>query len=237
MTITESTLIADIATDVPSSVRVFQRHGVDFCCGGKKPLAVACDELGLSFADLTREIETAAAGPAATVRDWNTAPLHDLIEHIVATYHEPLREEMPRLEAMAVRVARVHGQKAPRLLDRIEHIVGELSADLTEHMRKEELVLFPAIRDIEKGASSRVPLDAPIRVMEWEHDRAGELLAELRSLTDGYVPPEWACATARALYQGLAELEASMHVHVHLENNILFPRTLALVRTLSAALA
>jgi regulator of cell morphogenesis and NO signaling len=236
MTITEHSLIADIAADVPSSVRIFQRHGVDFCCGGKRPLAVACEELGLSLEEITREIETAAAGAAPSDCDWNTAPLHDLTAHIVATYHEPLREEMPRLEAMATRAARVHGQKAPRLLGRIEAIVGELSADLNEHMRKEELVLFPAIRNIEKGGTSRVPLDAPIRVMEWEHDRAGELLAELRSLTDGYRPPEWACATVRALYQGLAELEASMHVHVHLENNILFPRALALVKTLTAAL-
>ena len=236
MTITQDTPIAEIAADIPASVRIFQRHGVDFCCGGRKPLAVACGELGLSFADIARQIEEAAAGPQASDRDWNTAPLQDLAAHIVAAYHEPLREELPRLEEMASRVARVHGEKAPRLLARIETIVGELSADLHEHMRKEELVLFPAIRNVENGGVSQVPLDAPIRVMEWEHDRAGELLGELRSLTDGYVPPAWACATVRALYQGLTELEASMHVHVHLENNILFPRTLALVRTLTAAL-
>jgi regulator of cell morphogenesis and NO signaling len=228
MTITESTLIADIAADVPSSVRVFQRYSVDFCCGGKRPLAVACEEQGLSFSDIRREIELVAAAPAAAQRDWNTASLHDLTDHIVTAYHEPLREEMPRLAAMAARVARVHGQKAPRLLGRIEAVVGELSADLTEHMRKEELVLFPVIRGIENGGTSPMPLDRPIHVMELEHDRAGELLAELRALTAGYAPPGWACATARALYQGLAELEASMHVHVHLENNVLFPRAIAL---------
>ena len=231
MTITETTLIADIAADVPSSVRVFQRYGVDFCCGGKRPLAAACQEQGLSFPEIKDEIERVGAGPAASQRDWNTASLHDLTEHIVTTYHEPLREEMPRLEAMAARVARVHGQKAPRLLDRIEAIVGELSADLTGHMRKEEIVLFPVIRGIENGATSPMPLDRPIHVMELEHDRAGELLAELRALTAGYAPPDWACATTRALYQGLAELEASMHVHVHLENNVLFPRAIALAAT------
>jgi regulator of cell morphogenesis and NO signaling len=230
MTITESTLIADIAADVPSSVRVFQRYSVDFCCGGKRPLAVACEEQGLSFSDIRREIELVAAAPAAAQHDWNTASLHDLTDHIVTAYHQPLREEMPRLGAMAARVARVHGQKAPRLLDRIEAIVGELSADLSEHMRKEEIVLFPAIRSIENGGTSAMPLDRPIHVMELEHDRAGELLAELRVLTAGYVPPDWACATARALYQGLADLEASMHLHVHLENNVLFPRAIALAR-------
>jgi regulator of cell morphogenesis and NO signaling len=235
MTITETTPIADIAASVPASVRVFQRHGVDFCCGGRKPLAIACEELGLSLSDIAQEIESAAAAPAAPDRDWNTAPLRDLTAHIVATYHEPLREEMPRLETMATRVARVHGPKAPRLLARIEHIVGELSADLNEHMQKEERVLFPAIGAAEQGSASRMPLDAPIRVMEWEHDRAGELLAELRSITDGYAAPAWACATARALYQGLAELEASMHVHVHLENNVLFPRAMALAGMSAAA--
>jgi regulator of cell morphogenesis and NO signaling len=234
MTITENSLIADIAADIPASVRVFQRHGVDFCCGGRRPLAVACEELGLSVAEVTRELEVASAAPAVTDRDWNTASFHDLTAHIVAAYHEPLREEMPRLETMAARVATVHGQKAPRLLARIEAIVGELSADLNEHMRKEELVLFPAIRNLERGAAAKMALDAPIRMMEWDHDRAGELLGELRSLTCDYVPPYWACATVRALYQGLAELEAGMHVHVHLENNILFPRALAMVGTLNA---
>ena len=228
MTITETTLIADIAAGVPSSVRVFQRYNVDFCCGGRRPLAVACKEQGLSFPDIRREIELVAAGPATSQRDWNAASLHELTDHIVTAYHEPLREELPRLEAMAARVARVHGQKAPHLLDRIEAVAGELSADLTEHMRKEEFVLFPAIRAVESGGTSTIPLDRPIHVMELEHDRASELLAELRALTAGYVPPDWACATARALYQGLAELEASMHVHVHLENNVLFPRAIAL---------
>lgn len=227
MTITESTLIADIAAGLPASVRVFQRHGVDFCCGGRKPLAVACQELGLSFPDIAQELEALVGGPAAVTRDWTTAPLHELTSHIVTTYHDPLRQEMPRLEGMAARVARVHGAKAPQLLPRIEAIVGELSADLNEHMRKEELVLFPAIRAIERGAAAGIPLAQPIRVMESEHDRAGELLFELRRLTQGYVAPEWACATARALYQGLSELEAAMHVHVHLENNVLFPRALA----------
>jgi regulator of cell morphogenesis and NO signaling len=228
MTITEHTTVGDIAAALPSSVRVFQRHRLDFCCGGKKPLSVACAELGLSAATLVQEIEVAAAEPDVSDRDWTTAPLHQLTAHIVATYHVPLREELPRLESMAARVARVHGQKAPRLLGRLEAIVGELAADLYAHMRKEEMVLFPAIGTIERGGTYPVPLGAPIDVMEGEHDRAGALLAELRALTDGYTLPAWACATVRALYQGLAGLETSMQAHVHLENNILFPRALAL---------
>ena len=219
MNITTNTTVADIAATLPSSVRVFQRHGIDFCCGGKTPLAVACEEHGIAFADLVAAIETSRRTPQADERDWNAEPLSRLVDHIIATYHEPLREELPRLEAMAAKVARVHGGRAPHLA-RFEGIVAELSSELRAHMRKEELVLFPAI------CAGGGPA-APIAVMEEEHEHAGALLAELRDLTEGYAPPAWACQTFRALYQGLAELEATMHVHVHLENNILFPRALA----------
>jgi regulator of cell morphogenesis and NO signaling len=228
MTITEHTPVADIASAFPSSVRVFQRHGIDFCCGGKTPLAVACQEHGVAFAAIVRDIEAAAHAPAHDERDWNHEPLHALIEHVVSTYHDPLREELPRLEAMAAKVSWVHGARASHLA-RLEAVVSELSAELTTHMRKEEMVLFPAIRTIEKGRGRpAVPISAPISVMEAEHDHAGALLSELRTMTDGYVAPSWACQTFRALYDGLSELEDAMHVHVHLENNILFPRALAL---------
>ena len=228
MTITEHTTVADIATAIPSSVRVFQRHGVDFCCGGKRPLALVCEEQGLSLADLTSEIEASSLSPEGD-RDWTKAPLADLADHIVTTYHDALRAELPRLETMAAKVARVHGAHAAYLAQ-VEDIVGELSADLNQHMRKEELIVFPAIRGLEAAVPGRVsfPFEAPITVMEQEHDHAGELFAELRRMTGQYVAPEWACATFRALYQGLADLEAAMHVHVHLENNVLFPRALAL---------
>ena len=224
MTITEKTRIADIASALPSSVRVFQRHGIDFCCGGKRPIGTVCEERGLSFTELAGAIEASRESVDET-RDWLREPLSALTEHIVTAYHQPLREEVPRLQAMATRVARVHGDKAPYLA-RIEAIVAELSTDLLAHMSKEELVLFPAIRASEVNGGQPSRIAAPIAVMEHEHDHAGALLAELRSLTDGYQVPEWGCATVRALYHGLAELEASMHVHVHLENNLLFPRAL-----------
>jgi regulator of cell morphogenesis and NO signaling len=137
-----------------------------------------------------------------------------------------LRKELPRLESMAAKVARTHGLSAAHLA-RLEAIVSELSAELRSHMRKEELVLFPAIRTIEEGgAHPGIPI--PIAVMEHEHDHAAALLSELRAMTDGYVPPPWACETFRALYDGLFVLEAAMHIHVHLENNVLFPRALVL---------
>jgi regulator of cell morphogenesis and NO signaling len=228
MTITETTTIGDIAAALPSSVPVFQRHNIDFCCGGKRPVGDVCRDRGLNFTTIASEIEAAAATRRATERDWSVEALGTLIRHIVATYHVPLRDELPRLEAMAAKVATVHGSKAPALA-RIAAIVTELSADLRAHMRKEELVLFPAIDALEAGPASLLRIDAPISVMEHEHDGAGALLAELRELSGGYAPPERGCATLGALYHGLAELESAMHVHVHLENNVLFPRALRLM--------
>lgn len=227
MSINESTTVAEIASAIPASVRVFQRHGIDFCCGGKTPLARVCQERGVSYEEVVRAIEASARAPQPDDTDWNAAPLHRLIDHIVATYHQPLGDELARLEAMAGKVFRVHGAKAAHLA-RLDAIVLELARELRSHMRKEELVLFPAIRAIEARQAAGPAIDAPIAVMEHEHDHAGALLAELRAITDGYAPPAWACATFQALYRGLAELESAMHVHVHLENNILFPRALSL---------
>lgn len=222
--ITESTQVSDIAAAVPAGVRVFQRYGIDFCCGGKVPIGSACEEQGVSFTEVAGAIRTAAARPARDERDWATLPLEALIDHIVATYHDTLREELPRLRQMAAKVARVHGENAPHL-PRLETIVNELSADMISHMGKEEGALFPAIRAIAHGpAPSVMPLDAPILMMEHEHELTGAQLAELRAMTDDYVAPSWACQTFQALYEGLSELEANMHVHVHLENNVLFPR-------------
>jgi regulator of cell morphogenesis and NO signaling len=230
MSITEQTTISEIAGALPSSVRVFQRHGIDFCCGGKRPIGAVCAEKGLSFPVLAQEIQSSVADSGEADRDRSQEPLADLIAHIVTRYHDRLRDELPVLETLAAKVARVHGGKAPHLA-RVETIVTELSADLHSHMQKEEVVLFPTIAAIEAKVRPAMPISAPIAVMEHEHDHAGQLLAELRRITRGYDLPDWACTTFRALYGGLAAVEADMHVHVHLENNILFPRALALVAT------
>lgn len=227
MTIDQTTTVAEIASALPASVRLFQRHGIDFCCGGKTPLATVCQQKGIPFADVTRALDALPTGPAGDDRDWTREPLARLADHIVATYHDALRDELPRLEGMAVKVAKVHGARAPHLV-RLASVVQELSADLHAHMQKEEGVLFPAIRALERGAA-RGSIAAPIAVMEHEHDQAGALLSELHAISDGYAAPDWACGTFRALYHGLSELESTMHVHVHLENNILFPRALATV--------
>jgi regulator of cell morphogenesis and NO signaling len=159
MTITESTLIAEIAAALPSSVRVFQRHGIDFCCGGKKPIGDVCRERGLQFESIAGEVQTEAARPVTSDRQWSREALGALIGHILATYHEPLREELPRLQAMAAKVAAVHGSKDPRL-GRVSDLVKDLSADLHAHMQKEEWVLFPAIEALEAGIAPPLRIDA-----------------------------------------------------------------------------
>jgi regulator of cell morphogenesis and NO signaling len=127
------------------------------------------------------------------------------------------------IDTLAARVARAHGAKSQALVE-VREVVADLVTELTTHMQKEEVVLFPMIRRIEAGQAAPMPLDAPIHVMEREHDHAGDLLQRLRVLTDDYVPPPFACDTLRALYRELDALEQAMHVHVHLENNVLFPR-------------
>lgn len=235
MNITESTTVAEIASAVPSSVRIFQRHGIDFCCGGKTPLALACEEQGVPVAEMIDAIAAVARSPQTDSRDWTTESLQHLIDHIIVTYHDPLREELPRLESMASKVSHVHGNRAPYLAQ-VAAIVADLSSHLQLHMRKEELVLFPAIRRLEaRFAPPDLRLEGATMAMEHEHDNAGAVLSELRVIADDYVTPKWACETFRALYHGLSELEATMYVHVHLENNILFPRALALEHSLRAA--
>jgi regulator of cell morphogenesis and NO signaling len=229
MIITETTTVAEVAAAFPAAVRIFERHLIDFCCGGRQTLRDACEERGLTYEELARALAVVDAA-RSDHREWMREPLPALVEHIVGTYHDALRKEMPRLEVMADRAVGIHGATLP-VLRHVPEILGELSADLNEHMWKEEHVLFPAIQAMASGASDPQRwIAAPIQVMEEEHDRAGELLAQLRRATDGYLAPDWSCATLRALYEALARLEREMHVHVHLENNILFPRALEHVR-------
>ena len=231
MTITETTTVAAVAAAVPDSVAVFQAQGIDFCCGGARALGDVCRERGIRFSELAAAIEEAQRHSTQERADWQHEPLHALIDHIIETYHKRLREELPRLHALAVKVRRAHGDKTPDVA-RLEDLLTELSTGLIEHMGKEEAVLFPAIRNLEGGDMSRTArLTVPVQVMEQEHEHAGVLLAELRGAANDYQVPDWGCGTVRALYRGLEDMERSMHVHVHLENNILFPRALRLTES------
>jgi regulator of cell morphogenesis and NO signaling len=214
--------IGRIAAEHPLATRVFARHGLDFCCGGGRPLREACEQRGLDaraiLAEITQEI---AEQPEEREARWDEAPLDDLIEHILATYHVPLQEELPRLEAMVRRVADVHRDTRPETWAELSAVYAGLKAELEQHMAREEQILFPMIR---RGQGAMA--GGPIAIMEHEHDSTGRALDRLRELTGGYEVPEGACNTWRALWHGLAALEQALHQHIHLENNVLFPRAL-----------
>jgi regulator of cell morphogenesis and NO signaling len=222
MKIQSDTRIGQIAAEHPLATRVFARHGIDFCCGGGKPIAEVCDAKGLDTQGVLEEIESELSGADVDLERWQEVELDALIDHILVTYHRPLDEELPRLELMARKVFRVHGDRQPEMLAELLSTFLGLKTELESHMMKEETVLFPMIR---QGRGSQTA--GPVAVMEQEHESAGGALERLRSLTNGYEPPEGACNTWRALWHGLADLEGSLHQHIHLENNILFPRALA----------
>jgi len=213
--------VGDLATEHPLATRVFERHGIDYCCGGATALTVACENKGLDAEAVLAEIQKELDATMATEERWDEAPLDDVITHILATYHRPLDEEMPRLMTMAEKVLQVHRDKAPETLPELVSVYGALKSELEEHMAKEEQILFPMIQ---RGQGAMA--DGPIAVMQHEHDDAATALRRLRELTNDYTVPEEACNTWRALWHGLKALEESLHRHIHLENNVLFPRAL-----------
>lgn len=225
--------VGEIAAQSLAAVRLFEKLGIDYCCGGRRPLEDVCREKGLSAEQVVAELsqEPGAAGS----RDWTKASLTELIEHIVGTHHEFLKAEMPRLSAQIDKVVAAHSVRDPETFVTIQRVFAGLENELDGHMMKEEQILFPYIQGLESPSgpmhSCFGSVRNPIQMMEVEHDEAGHSLAELRKLTGGHQAPDWACPTLRALYAGLAELEKDLHLHIHLENNILHPRAIALERT------
>lgn len=214
--------VGEMVAELPARSRVFQEHGIDFCCQGGRTVREACERKGVALERIVSALEAVSA--ESTQPEGNPAelPPGELAVYIVDHFHEPLRRELPRLRAMAQRVAQVHGSHTPSLREVLEVFLG-LEAELTSHLLKEEQVLFPAIAAIESGYDGQMHLDGPIACMFHEHEDAGAALVRLRELTGGFVPPADACNTYRALFSGLAELEDSLHRHIHLENSVLFP--------------
>jgi len=234
--ITQEQSVGEVAAISLGAVRVFENHGIDYCCGGKRPLGDVCREQNVDFATLQQQLETATRDNGAPVKDWAKEPLRDLIHHIVTTHHEYLKLEMPRINDRMNKVLNAHGDKDPERLAELAKTYGGLYAELDQHMHKEEMVLFPAIERYEAVVSQRLPapplpfgtFQNPVAMMEMEHDNAGEALRRIKELTNNYELPDYACPTYRALYQGFEEMESDLHQHIHLENNILFPRSIEL---------
>lgn len=217
--------LGELVADAPGRAAVLDRLGLDYCCHGDRTLADACATAGLDPDAVAVDLDQ--TGVTAAPDEFPHEPAA-LAAHIEATHHAYLHAELPALEALADKVAGVHGQRHPELAD-VRQLVTELRADLEPHLMKEERVLFPAIRALASGVRE-FPFGTvanPIRMMRVEHDRAGELLAQLRATTNGYAVPDDGCASYRALYDRLAAVEADTHRHIHLENNVLFPAALA----------
>jgi regulator of cell morphogenesis and NO signaling len=217
--------VGEIVAENPSQARVFQAFGIDFCCQGGRTLREACmlKDIGLEW--VIEQLEASAAGKISPESNPALLAPVELIRHVVDTHHAYLRQELPRLQAMAERVAKVHGGHTPTLIE-VFHTYCGMADELAGHMRKEEEILFPAIQALSAGGPSVLPLDGPVSCMLQEHDDAGAALARMRELTNGFTPPPEACNTYRALFAGLAELEEDLHRHIHLENSVLFPQAI-----------
>jgi regulator of cell morphogenesis and NO signaling len=230
MTVTTQT-VREIALENPASIRVFEKFGIDYCCGGRIPLADACAARNLAVGDVIASLEAAEKVPVAEGDDWTKKPLAGLVSHIVETHHAYVTRELPRLAELAKKVVNRHGDTKPEL-PTIQSKLAQLDEELRQHLGKEELVLFPYIVKLERAIEEGSPkphscfgaVANPIAMMTHEHDAAGELLFELRRLSQDFTPPVGACPTFHAFYRGLNDFEKDLHQHIHLENNILFPR-------------
>lgn len=232
--------LGQIAAKDLHKAQIFKKYGLDFCCGGKKTVKQACAEKGLDVTKVEQELQQAdknPTSPSLRYNEWDEAFLADFI---VNTHHAYVKKTLPELKGYATKVARVHGARHPELLPVLQ-LVEEIDVEMTGHMMKEEQILFPFIKKLaaarmDSGAVSKPgfgTVQNPISVMEQEHELVGKNLEEIRLLTNQYTLPEDACASYSLLYRLLEEFEDDLHTHVHLENNILFPKALALEKTMA----
>jgi len=229
--------VREVAVENSVASRVFERFGIDYCCGGNQLLQEACQKAGVSVDEVldSLEMEEETARAAEQVHDWQSEPLSELVAHIENTHHKYTREETVRLTALLGKVSLVHGKNHPELLA-IQSTFGGLARELTTHLMKEEMVLFPYIVRMEEAVIQKEPVlpapfgtvENPVAMMEHEHDSAGRALRELRRASGDFRAPADACVSYRTLYKALAAFERDLHQHIHLENNILFPRAIAM---------
>jgi regulator of cell morphogenesis and NO signaling len=235
--------VREIATENPASTKVFEALGIDYCCGGNRSLQQACERASLAPEHVIEMLSQAGARTqpeSDSERNWAAASAPELIAHIVNVHHAYTRSEIPRITALLDKVSARHGAAHPEVLE-VRPLVAALAGELMAHMLKEEQILFPFIEQLD-GAEQRPGIPAPcfgsiaypIARMLADHNDAGALLARIRELTDGYAPPADACPTFRALYKALDEFERDLHLHIHLENNILFPAAQRLEEQASA---
>jgi len=241
MPLTTEKTVRELALENSAATRVFEKLGIDYCCGGNQTLEQACRAANLPMEQVLDSLEAAQRAPQPGAndndndRDWRRESLTDLIAHITRTHHKFVREEIARLGPLFQKVCGVHGKNHPEL-PRMQATFADLAQELTMHLMKEEMVLFPYVIRMEEAVIQKEPVlpppfgtvQNPVSMMMHEHDSAGIALRVLRQASTGYTPPPEACASYQALYRALAEFEADLHQHIHLENNILFPRAVAM---------
>jgi regulator of cell morphogenesis and NO signaling len=227
--------LGQIAAKDLRKAQVFKKYGLDFCCGGKKTVKEACAEKGLDVTKVEQELQQADKLPSSRPIPYGDWSLDFLADYIVNTHHTYVRKTLPDITTYAQKVMKVHGSHHPEL-NRINELVQEVNSELTAHMAKEEKVLFPYIKALVASVNNASPSQAahfgtvqnPINMMEMEHESVGKNLEEIRQLSKNYLLPEDACASYSLLYRMLDEFEEDLHLHIHLENNILFPKAVEL---------
>ena len=232
MNLSVTRTVRELALEIPGATRVFEKMGIDYCCGGQRSLADACATAGVEVGEVQKSLELDhGAHEKWEEPNFNAASLEQIIDHVVGKHHTFTRLEMERLNALLVKVCTAHAENHPELL-RISMLFRELGADLEAHMAKEEQVLFPHVIRMEAASLQHVQLSPPpfgtvanpVRMMILEHDRAGEILKEMRALSSNFAVPADACVSYQVLYSAIEGLEKDLHQHIHLENNLLFPR-------------
>lgn len=238
MNISEQKTVAEVVTENIKAAHIFKKHGIDFCCGGGITIQKACTKNGVDYAILGKELEEIDEN-ARKAYNYDNWDLNFLTDHIINIHHKYVEESIPILLQYAEKVASVHGHHYKEVVE-INKLVIEVAKELAVHMKKEELILFPFIKQLyiadKKKSKPDLPLfgsvNNPIELMENEHENAGDIFKQIAKLSNNFTPPEEACNTFRALYAKLDEFEQDLHLHIHLENNILFPKTIQLEQKL-----
>ncbi len=239
--IENSTPVGDIVVHYPRLRITLEKLGIDYCCGGTKSLLAACEAAGQDCQAVLDALKTSLTEIIEhNETDWDAAGLGGLVDHIVDTHHAFMKEQLPRLEALLIKVQHAHGAQHGDMLEKLRSKYSSIRSELEPHLMKEEEILFPSIKAIDAfmlGTGERPVIHCgsvahPINQMGHEHDAAGAALADMRTLTNNYALPPDACPTFAALYEGLEAMEADLHEHIHLENNILFPKTVEMEKAM-----
>jgi regulator of cell morphogenesis and NO signaling len=229
LTIDRETPVAEIVTTAPATARVFERHRIDYCCAGDRPLSRAAEERGIALDVLMEEIQAAVAAPPSAPEDAAGMGIGALVDLILERHHRYVWAEWPRVEELAAKVEKAHGASHPGVVPALARLVRRMGHEIRAHLEKEEQILFPALKDLDAGRALGLScgVGGPISVMRWEHDEHAKAFETLHRLTNDLTVPEGACPTWRALYDALGAFERDLHRHVHLENHVLFPKALA----------